>query len=155
MVGGRAAVARLSPHIRAEIRKTALALHSVGRTFENAAEGIESLVRDGFVYVVTNPAWPHCVKIGSAVDVQSRLNAFQTGCPLRAYRVAHSVYVSDRRAVEAAAHDYFKPFRVQGEWFEISVNAAARFLDGFAEFDPRAFFENSTWATEEGGKCRS
>ena len=40
----------------------------------------------GFVYIITNPAYPGYVKIGKALDVLSRLNSYHTYSPKRDYK---------------------------------------------------------------------
>jgi len=42
-------------------------------------------VKEGYVYVITNPAWPDWVKIGMAIDAEDRLNGYQTSSPMRDY----------------------------------------------------------------------
>lgn len=59
-------------------------------------------MRAGYVYAITNPAWPDYIKIGSAVDVYDRLNSYQTSAPNRDYCLERYIFVEDRLAVERA-----------------------------------------------------
>ena len=34
----------------------------------------DAQLKEGYVYVITNPAWPEWVKIGMAIDAEDRLN---------------------------------------------------------------------------------
>ena len=43
----------------------------------------------GYVYVITNPAWPEWVKVGSTVSLEERLSNYQTSDPTRSYVVYH------------------------------------------------------------------
>lgn len=82
----------------------------------------------GWVYAVSNPAWPGYVKIGSALDIDKRLTSYQTGCPHRAYRLEASAYVADRVSTERELMEMFKADRHQHEWFRLDVAVVARVL---------------------------
>jgi hypothetical protein len=81
-------------------------------------------VREGFVYVMTNNAWPGFVKIGRAVDPEDRLASFQVADPLRGYELRYYRFFPDRYAAEAAAHMALGEARLSGEWFAVSVEEA-------------------------------
>lgn len=80
-------------------------------------------VKSGFVYIVTNPIWPDWCKIGSAVNLQERLNSYQTSDPTRSFVVEHSVFVADRKKEEQRLLSFLKgkKVRVSGEWCNIQV----------------------------------
>ena len=69
----------------------------------------------GFVYLVRCHDF---VKIGIATDVKARLSCLQTGSPyilkLLAYRKSFNA-----AAEEAALHEQFKAYHINGEWFRI------------------------------------
>lgn len=77
----------------------------------------------GFVYIIGAPGRP--LKVGRAVDVQSRLKAIQTGNPDR-LRILATVGVMESRApeVERTAHQVLAEHRVTGEWFRAPVDVA-------------------------------
>jgi len=115
-------------------------LYKPGRykTFNDAAfEGTYKLsdVKEGYVYVISNKAWPGWVKIGMAVDVDERLNSFQTSSPHRDYILEHSVASNDRRKSEKEAHTRALPLSTdtKGEWFKLSVEQAITILDNLDE----------------------
>ena len=82
-------------------------------------------VKEGYVYAISNRAWPHHVKIGSAIDPESRLATFQTADPYRGYELRAVVYSKDRKALESAVHSGWAKRRLSGtEWF-VCTNAAA------------------------------
>lgn len=88
--------------------------------------------RDGFVYAITNPAWPGYVKIGRCMDYEERLSSYQTGDPFRGYQLELAVYVADRHEAEKAAHGRLCDFRLdRSEWFHVSVGTARRVLRSF------------------------
>jgi len=99
-----------------------------------AAEKAEGLRLDGFLYIIAHPRLPG-IKIGRAFDPASRLRGYQTGCPERAYYLAHvSPYFEDCVAHEKTIHDTLSPWRLQGEWFSLPVSTASRLLDTLSPF---------------------
>lgn len=116
--------------------------HKPGRykTFNDAAfEGTYKLdsIKEGYVYVITNPAWPEWVKIGMAVDADDRCNGYQTSSPFRDYVLEHMIVTKDRRKAEAQAH--FAAGKLasskNGEWFKLSVEEAKKILDDCSTTD--------------------
>lgn len=82
-------------------------------------------VKEGEVYIITNPAWPDWVKIGMAIDAKDRCKSYQTSSPLRDYKVMYSVATQDRRTAEAVAHKAAEKIAERrGEWFKMSVGQA-------------------------------
>lgn len=67
----------------------------------------------GFVYAIGNPAWPEFVKIGSAIDVPTRLSSYQTGSPNRDYFLVDYYFSHDRLMAEKETHGLFNR---KGEW---------------------------------------
>jgi hypothetical protein len=80
-----------------------------------------SLVDASYVYVIQGDAETP-IKVGTARDVEARINALQTGNPQR-LRLLH-VLPGDYR-LEWNFHQRLKPGRVLGEWF------AGEVVDGF------------------------
>lgn len=69
----------------------------------------------GYVYFITDGEY---VKIGSTVDIVSRLNVLQTA-NARPLTLLKYVASKDRFETERNFHDIFSNFRVNGEWFNI------------------------------------
>jgi hypothetical protein len=95
----------------------------------------EDCVQEGYVYVITNKAWPDWVKIGRAIDANDRLRAYQTSSPLRDYQIVHSVHFEDVNAAERKAHLIAarmtgKPWNKvdNGEWFRLTQEQAVEVL---------------------------
>ena len=59
----------------------------------------EDGAQEGYVYVITNKAWPEWVKIGRAIDANDRLRSYQTNSPLRDYWIVYSQYFEEGRGV--------------------------------------------------------
>ena len=81
---------------------------------------------DGYIYIITNPAWDGWVKIGMAVDAEDRLKGYQTSSPLRDYKLEFSIPVDDRRMAENMAHEKASWIAEEqrGEWFKIPIDKA-------------------------------
>ena len=111
-------------------------LYKPGRykTFSDAAfDGTYKLdsIKEGYVYAITNPAWPEWVKIGMAIDADDRCNGYQTSSAFRDYTLEHMVITKDRRKAEAQAH--YEAGKLasskNGEWFKLSVEEAKNILN--------------------------
>lgn len=92
-------------------------------------------IKEGYVYVITNKAWPEWVKIGMAIDAEDRLNGYQTSSPIRDFVLEHYVESNDRRKSEKEAHAKALPLSIdcKGEWFKMSVEQAITILDNLDE----------------------
>jgi hypothetical protein len=92
-------------------------------------------IQEGYVYIISNRAWPHWVKIGMAIDAEDRLNSYQTSSPYRDYILEHRVFSSNRRASEQEAHTKAAAIcrGMANEWFELSVKEAITILDNLDE----------------------
>jgi len=104
------------------------------KTFSDAAfDGTYKLdsIKEGYVYAITNPAWPEWVKIGMAVDADDRCNGYQTSSPFRDYKIEHVVVTNNRRAAEAEAHKSAAKIakEVRGEWFKLDIELAKTILN--------------------------
>jgi len=111
-------------------------LYKPGRykNFSDAAfDGTYKLdsIKEGYVYAITNPAWPGWVKIGMAIDADDRCNGYQTSSPFRDYVLEHVMVTNNRRVAEAQAHKAAAKIaqEVRGEWFKLSVEEAKNILN--------------------------
>ena len=92
-------------------------------------------IQEGYVYVITNKAWPGWVKIGMAIDAEDRLNGYQTSSPMRDFVLEHYVASNDRRKSEREAHTRALALATdaKGEWFKLSTEQAITILDNLDE----------------------
>jgi hypothetical protein len=86
----------------------------------------------GYVYVLTNPAMPDLVKIGSTIvdpDARAKDLSRPTGVP-EPFRLGMYAFFDDCRAVERELHDSMRGFRVseRREFFRDGLLEAARRL---------------------------
>ena len=59
----------------------------------------------GYVYVISNNAWPGKYKVGIAKDVTKRLNNYQTSDPLRGYQIEYKKQTPYFKEIEKMIHD--------------------------------------------------
>jgi hypothetical protein len=131
-------------------------LYKPGRykTFSDAAfDGTYKLdtIKEGYVYVITNKAWPDWVKIGMAIDAEDRCNGYQTSSPFRDYVLEYTVTTDDRRKSEREAHTKAAKLasETNGEWFKLDVETAKQILDNLNEHGRRATEETNTVTQED------
>ena len=92
-------------------------------------------IKEGYVYVIINPAWPEWVKIGMAIDAEDRCNGYQTSSPHRDYKLKYAIETDNRRALEQAAHKEASKLASEskGEWFKLDVETAIEILNNLRE----------------------
>jgi hypothetical protein len=92
----------------------------LAKLFNWKTQEVYNQVKEGYVYLMTNPAWPEWVKVGMAVDSEDRIKSYQTSSPFRDYTLVYSYEVDDRRAAESAAHVRLaKECDNINEWFKL------------------------------------
>lgn len=113
-------------------------LHKAGR-YKNWDDAHSHQILDshkaGYVYAITNMAWPAWVKIGMAVDASDRCKGYQTSCPFRNFKLKYAVASEDRRASEVTAHKLATEIAEErrGEWFKMPVADAIKVLNRLHE----------------------
>ena len=90
---------------------------------------------EGDVYIITNKAWPEWVKLGKAIDAKDRLKSYQTGDPLRAYELYHSVAKKNRHTAEVEAHKALEALSEdrKNEWFKVDLATAVSCIEATHE----------------------
>ena len=91
------------------------------------------------VYVLVNPLFPNCIKIGRTNCLYSRLKKLSTGVP-KAYEVAYHVQVEDSKKVEKYLH---RQYGRQGwminagnggrEWYKVGRGSIFDTVEDFVE----------------------
>jgi len=120
--GTQAEYRKLPVGVREQYRETATGMYELG-VDGPTAQRAESSNKRGFVYVITNKAWPEYVKIGRAFNPESRLSLYQTHSPKRDYELYGAVYFEDCFAAEAEIHARLSVQHrngALGEWFNIT-----------------------------------
>lgn len=92
------------------------------RKEQQNTERRNSVIVDGFLYLVTNPAHPGWVKVGQTTDYEGRLATYQTASPYADFYMVAIKWVPDRRAAEQKLLDLARMvFAVRGEWIQASI----------------------------------
>jgi len=115
-------------------------LHKAGRykSFQEAA--FESLPKyaattEGYVYILSNPAWDSWYKVGMAADISDRVSSYQTSSPLRDYNLEHYIFTSNRRETETKIHRDIKKIadEANAEWFKSDLSVIVDILNTYEE----------------------
>ena len=108
------------------IKQKGMTPRMLARLFQMKHNNDYSKIKEGFVYILTNPAWKDWIKVGMAVDANDRKNNYQTGSPYRDYKLYYKRFFQDRKAAEQTAHSIVSKISTErnGEWFKINKNDA-------------------------------
>lgn len=85
---------------------------------------------EGWIYVITNPAWPGYCKIGRSLSIPDRLRAFQTASPHRDFELRHSRRFRDVCAAEREIKRLVPGHKAGGEWSHLHYEDAAGLING-------------------------
>jgi hypothetical protein len=70
----------------------------------------------GIVYVISNPSFQGCYKVGITKNLNSRLKSYQTYDPNRSFKVEHYRFVKNSRQAEKEILSKFNLSLLKGEW---------------------------------------
>lgn len=102
---------------------------------------LADLNKGGWVYVISNPAFPGWLKVGMTDDYVKRLTQLNTGDPGRAYHYEMLAHFDDRATAEQEAHKHLlwaKHDGVLNEWFRTEPETARRIITDIARRFPGA-----------------
>lgn len=99
---------------------------SVMRVMQLACKNAKIPNTIGYVYAITNPAFPGWVKIGASVDAETRLNQYQTYSPKRDYVLEGYSMCMDYTSLEDRVLRKF-PDR-SGEWVKADVDVVLQII---------------------------
>jgi len=88
-------------------------------------------LKSGYLYIIINEAFPGWIKVGTTADLTTRLHTYQTGDPLRRYRIVYSLHHPEFREAEKRIKETMKPFalEIKGEWYRIDLHMAKSRLE--------------------------
>ena len=100
-------------------------------------------MKDGFLYIVTNDAFPQWCKIGITANLKERLHLYQTCDPHRGYKLVYSLCHPLYKEAEKKIKDVMIPFakRIKNEWYEIDLSMCQSRLQESLES-----YENGEWS---------
>ncbi len=74
------------------------------------------LIKAGFVYVISNPAFQGKYKVGMTTNLENRLSVYQTYDPERRFKIENYAFVENRRLIEKSILDIYSIDLDKGEW---------------------------------------
>ncbi|MCY4050800.1 MAG: DNA methyltransferase [Gammaproteobacteria bacterium] len=81
-----------------------------------------------FVYIISHPSYPGEYKVGIAKNAQSRLVAYQTGDPERAYKIKYKLETPYFREIEKHIHEIFPN---KYEWVQGELNDIIKAIENY------------------------
>jgi hypothetical protein len=113
-----------------EITPELAAMRDRLKTIYLESDNKQSGMKDGFVYVITNPVFPGWVSVGQSSDPVRRLTSYQRACPHRRFKLAHYSYFADRRKAEREVHRKLRKagLKMKREWVEAPVERVIHFV---------------------------
>jgi predicted GIY-YIG superfamily endonuclease len=87
--------------------------------------------KEGFVYIISNKAFPDFYKIGVTNDIKSRLRTYQTSAPYRDFKIEYYIKHPDCYKAEQDIKEMMQHFalEIKNEWFRVNLNIAKTRLD--------------------------
>lgn len=87
--------------------------------------------KNGYLYIITNKAWPGYVKVGVTLNLKKRLQTYQTASPFRDYKLIYSVHHPLYLEAEQKIKETMKYFatEIRNEWFKVDLEMAKSRLD--------------------------
>jgi predicted GIY-YIG superfamily endonuclease len=82
--------------------------------------------KEGYLYIISNPAYPGFYKIGVTEDIKSRLHVYQTSDPKRKFKVEFHIFHPDCYQAEKNIKEMMNYFALsqRNEWFECDLQTA-------------------------------
>lgn len=99
-------------------------------------------MKKGYLYIVTNDAFPEWVKVGTTTNLKERLHVYQTCDPFRRYRLVYSLFHPEFRTAEKKIKETMKRFalEIKNEWYHIDLNMAkSRLEEQLDEYNSNVF----------------
>lgn len=93
--------------------------------------GEQTLVREGFIYIVTHPCFSGWVKAGMTIDYELRLVAYNVSDPLSRFELRSVKWVIDRRLAEKQLLETLSEHaeEMRGEWARMELAVASSLLE--------------------------
>lgn len=88
-------------------------------------------MKGGYLYIVTNDAFPGFVKVGCTEDLDARLRSYQTSDPKRGYKMVFNIPHPDCIPAEKRIREAMRHFALsqRNEWYEIPLHMAISRLE--------------------------
>lgn len=94
-------------------------------------------MKSGYLYIISNKAWPGFVKIGVTENLTKRLQSYQTSSPHRDYVLEYSLHHPRYLEAEKKIKDVMTYFasEIRNEWYKVDLQfAKSRLEEQFDSF---------------------
>ena len=101
--------------------------------------------KSGHLYIISNPAFPGWIKIGTTWNLKDRLHTYQTADPFRNYKLEYSLFHPKFREAESRIKNSMKYFAldIKNEWYKIDLNIAkTRLEEQLLDFDSGEWYHH-------------
>ena len=90
--------------------------------------GEQTSIKEGFIYLITNPSWDGWIKAGMTIDYQSRIMTYNINDPFGNYNFICLKWVDNRRDAENILLETLNKHSStsKGEWFQINQSSASK-----------------------------
>lgn len=74
----------------------------------------------GYLYIISNDAWPGWYKVGTTENLTKRLHTYQTSSPFRDYNLLYSLHHPKYKEAEILIKETMKHFAIEirNEWYK-------------------------------------
>lgn len=92
--------------------------------------GEQTEIKEGFVYIISNIAYPDWIKVGMAFDYEKRLNVYNQYDPESKFKIIGIRWTDNRRILENKILEDMSQvaLKQRGEWFRIEKETALDIL---------------------------
>jgi hypothetical protein len=124
-------IKRSSESIKNDIHEKKLQDYYSFTPFERSMTKNKQLMKSGYIYIITNPAFPEWVKVGKTVDLDRRLGNYQTNDPFQKYSYAYHRVADDRNSAEKILLNELKALGLEqkSEWFKVDLLTVKLLID--------------------------
>jgi predicted GIY-YIG superfamily endonuclease len=85
-------------------------------------------MKSGYLYIISNKAFPGFVKVGITENIENRLRSYQTSDPKRGYKIEFYIKHPNCREAEKRIKKMMKYFSTdiiqKGEWYKCNLQVA-------------------------------
>lgn len=128
MVGSQKAYRMLSTEAKRDLRNASKKLLLVSDVDNSLKQYLDNKTKysTGYVYLITNKAWPDWIKVGRATNIKARLVTYQTSSPLRDFEVMTKAYCTNTQKTETLLLDAMQDVATaqKGEWVKLPKRTA-------------------------------
>ncbi len=86
--------------------------------------------RQYYIYIIIHPKFKNWIKIGRTTNISSRINAYQTYCPNRDFKMVYNKYIGNSKEITTIENYFTINIHNNGfEWFNCSVQTAISIIE--------------------------